>query len=212
MIRLRCKYTWLWPKHRKIAPRKHFLPPTVRSETVKPYVAASRISQISLRAGDAHQPIPNPPRAGSKTPAISRPFRPKSTSAKHPAPVARPHRIEAAAHLDADEPKHPPAPAAGRCPGLHVRSRRPQRPAAPIHGPARDAAAASLRLIVPRKNPNPSPPSRPRLVAPRRLELWAHRASSRPPPRDPRPERERNPRRGSPGGRPLQRIEAARNA
>jgi hypothetical protein len=52
------------------------------------------------------------------------------------------------AHLDADESKHPLAPAAGRCLGLHVRNRRLQRPATPIHGLGRDAATASLRVIA----------------------------------------------------------------
>ena len=180
---------------RNSSERNTSCPPTVRrSETVKPYVAASRISQISLRAGDAHQPIPNPPRAGSKTPAISRPFRPKSTSAKHP-PLPTPARTGSRQQLTSTltsqstlpRPPRGGAPASTMC-AAAARSAPPLPFTAPPATPRPRASASSSRAKIPtppRLHARAAPPGA--VGPPRLLEAPtagpALRARAQPPPR-----------------------------
>jgi len=131
------------------------------NSTVKAYAAASRIPHIRLRACDTHHPIPNPPRVGSKPPQFPSHFAPNPpvliTTLPTPTNTGLRHQLTSMLtsqstflHLSR-----------GWCPGLHVRSRRPQCPTSPNHGPACDAAATSLRLIILHENPNPSPPPHP---------------------------------------------------
>lgn len=78
-------------------------------------------------------------------------------------------------NLETHEPKHPPAPAAGRGPGLHVSS-PPQRPAASIHRRAGATPAPASLHLIPRRESTPPPPSR---LAPPPLQDGAHRACDR---------------------------------
>ena len=183
------------------------------NSTVKAYAAASRIPHISLRARDTHHPIPNPPRVGSKPPQFPSHFAPNPpvliTMLPTPTNTGLRHQLTSMLTSQSTFLR----PSRGWCPGLHVRSRRPQCPTSPNHGPACDAAATSLHRIILHENPNPSPhlrlPTRLHTVL-RRLE----RGQPRPPRGPPSagvPRVRAQPPSCLAGGRLLEQIEAAQS-